>query len=65
MSIACGLHYCINVMQLLLDMAQHTPSNIIGNEDSPSEDRIHGDDDDYKLTIVMDMRGKTRPAFGY
>lgn len=48
LSIAYGLHYCVNAA--LIGPAQHYPAIIV---DSHAEDP-DVDDDDYKLTIVMD-----------
>lgn len=48
LSIACGFHYCANAA--LIGPAQHYPAIIV---DSHAEDP-DVDDDDYKLTIVMD-----------
>lgn len=48
LSIACGLHYCVNAA--LIGPAQHYPAIIV---DSHAEDPDVSDDD-YKLTIIMD-----------
>ena len=53
LSIACGLHYCVNAA--LIGPAQHYPAIIV---DSHAEDP-DVDDDDYKLTIVMDNGEET------
>ena len=48
LSIACGLHYCVNAA--LIGPAQHYPAIIVDNHaDDPDVS-----DDDYKLTIIMD-----------
>ena len=48
LSIACGLHYCVNAA--LIGPAQHYPAIIV---DSHADDPDVSDDD-YKLTIIMD-----------
>lgn len=48
LSIACGLHYCVNAA--LIGPAQHYPAVIV---DSHADDP-DVNDDDYELTIVMD-----------
>lgn len=52
LSIACGLHYCVNTA--FIGPAQHYPAIIVDN---------HADDpdvsDDYKLTIIMDNGEET------
>ncbi|WP_283682346.1 hypothetical protein [Parablautia sp. Marseille-Q6255] len=53
LSIACGLHYCVNAA--LIGPAQHYPAVIV---DSHAEDP-DVDDDDYTLTIVMDNGEET------
>ena len=53
LSIAYGLHYCVNAA--LIGPAQHYPAIIV---DSHAEDP-DVDDDDYKLTIVMDNGEET------
>ena len=53
LSIACGLHYCVNAA--LIGPAQHYPAIIV---ESHAEDP-DVDDDDYKLTIVMDNGEET------
>lgn len=48
LSIACGLHYCVNAA--LIGPAQHYPAIIVDSHaDNPDVS-----DDDYKLTIIMD-----------
>ena len=53
LSIACGLHYCVNAA--FIGPAHHYPAIIV---DSHAEDP-DVDDDDYKLTIVMDNGKET------
>ena len=53
LSIACGLHYCVNAA--LIGPAQHYPAVIV---DSHADDPDVSDDD-YKLTIVMDNGKET------
>lgn len=48
LSIACGLHYCVNAA--LIGPAQHYPAIIV---DSHADDPDVSDDD-YELTIIMD-----------
>lgn len=48
LSIACGLHYCVNAA--FIGPAQHYPAIIV---DSHADDPDVSDDD-YKLTIIMD-----------
>ena len=53
LSIACGLHYCVNAA--LIGPAQHYPAIIVDNHaDDPDVS-----DDDYKLTIIMDNGEET------
>lgn len=54
LSIACGLHYCVNAA--FIGPAHHYPAIIV---DSHAEDPDVDDDDDYKLTIVMDNGKET------
>ena len=52
-SIACGFHYCVNAA--FIGPAQHYPAIIVdGHAENPDVD-----DDDYKLTIVMDNGKET------
>ncbi len=53
LSIACGLHYCVNAA--FIGPAQHYPAVIV---DSHADDP-DVDDDDYKLTIVLDNGEET------
>lgn len=53
LSIACGLHYCVNAA--FIGPAHHYPAIIV---DSHAEDP-DVDDDNYKLTIVMDNGKET------
>lgn len=53
LSIACGLHYCVNTA--FIGSAQHYPAIIVDNHaDDPDVS-----DDDYKLTIIMDNGEET------